>query len=240
MNGHVSPLNTYRFAPIWLLSTTAWIGACDEWPRHANLPDGSDKTIAAGEEPDAAIQINWTERTEEEPNDVPVVAHSFRSSDGWRLTGELSGVGWDPTDVEDIQGDCGEPLAFPPTQPGAYIGDIDWFAFSVEEDATLCMGIGLDDADMAFDWSVYSLNECGEPAEVFIAPSTGEPVGLAQSGGHAEHVLHVRGGSTIGLALAAYWPDDLQRTTQWFMEGTLVPLVADAEAAFCPTDLGVQ
>jgi hypothetical protein len=239
MNGLVR-----RVLAPWLLATGGliWsigIGACDAWPRHAHLPKSDDGTLAAGSPPAAAIEVEWSDLGSElEPNDGPDFGQVFGIGEGWILEGEMTGTGWDPDLIATGSSECGASIAFPPAQPGAYVGDVDWFAFTTEADATVCIRLTLDDPDISFDFPLYLLNECAEPSDAFVDADSGAPLGVGSGGGSAVHVLHVPGGSAIGMALAGYWPDDLSTTAQWRIEGAVVPLVAGAGDDLCPDPQG--
>ena len=126
--------------------------------------------------------------------------------------------------------DCGDPLAFPPDGPGDYTGDVDWLAVEVQDAATLCATVDLDDQELSFDLTVYVLDTCNSPVEVFV--DADGPIGVERTGGHWSSQVVVPAGHRVGIALGSYWPDDPQLRTDWTMSVALVPPLVDID--LCP------
>jgi len=204
---------------------------CGDWPRHANLPSENSNAIPTEGNPAEAIEIDWTELGEEyEPNDAPGEPVSLAIGDGVSMNGTLSGIGWDPSAPKTPPSDCGESVAFPPSLSGNYLGDVDWLAIVTDEAATLCATVHLEDDDVSFDLTMYVLDECGEPVEIFIDDE--RPIGVERTGGRWSGSVVVPKNSRVGLALGSYWPDDLQAEIPWDLSVSLVPPLTDI--LLCP------
>ena len=235
---HAAPSSPRFWMP---LLTAINLGACDEWPRHANVSRQGSDAVPAGTDAADLTQIEWANLGQEsEPNDAPQTAIDMNVGHGWRMNGVLDGTGWNSDENPPPLNDCTSISAFPPTQPGRYSADVDWLTLSTDEDATLCVGIGLDNPDISFDFTVYLIDDCGQPSRVFVDANTDAALGLNRTGGRVQHGLQIQAGSTIGLALAGYQPESLNTTVRWTMDGALVALIPGSGDDLCPRDLGAM
>ncbi len=204
---------------------------CGEWPRHAHLPDGDSEAISTGDNPATGVQIDWTAlQLESEPNDLPGRPEMVGLGEGLQIEGELSGSGWDPNAEPARWSDCGGPLAFPPAHPGDYSADVDWVTVETSEAGTLCASVTLEDRDLSFDLTVYVLDACREPIEIFVDDSG--PLGVERTGGRWSVAVTVPEGLQIGIALASYRPEDPDTKVPWRLTTALVPPLTDVD--LCP------
>ncbi len=150
--------------------------------------------------------------------------------EGIQISGTLIGSGWDPSASPDRISDCGDSLAFPPDSPGTYTGDVEWLVVETLDSATLCAAVSLEDTSLSFDLTMYVLDECGGPVEVFVDEDG--PIGIARTGGKWSGQIVVPSGAQIGIALGSYAPDDLDLSTNWTITAALVPPLTDID--LCP------
>lgn len=204
--------------PLLLLSGLG----CGQWPVHANLPTHDGAAISTSAEPSTGIQIDWQLESEEtDSSEVPGPATSLNLGDGIQQAGTLDGSGWDPRASPEQWSDCGDPLAFPPDSPGSYTADVDWVTVLIEDDATLCTAVTLDDRSVSFDLTTYVIDDCGAPVEVFVDEDG--PIGVARTGGRWSSQIIVAAGTQVGVALGAYHPDDPELRTDYKITVALVP-----------------
>lgn len=219
---------TPRKAPILMLVFPL---GCGNWPRHAHLPSGESKAISTQESPSTGLEIDWIEAEEAvEPNDSPGDVTRLALSEGIVVTGELLGTGWDPGLQPERLSDCGEPLAFPPDGPGNYTGDVDWITVDSADAATLCAAVTLDNQDISFDLTMYVLDACDQPVEIFIDDDG--PIGIERTGGQWDSQVIIPQGTRVGIALSSYWPDDPDLVTPWTISVAMAAPVSGVD--ICP------
>jgi hypothetical protein len=207
------------------------LAACQDWPLYSNLPNHKSDAIRASDDPADGWEVDWTSlRHETEPNDMPGTPIELSIGQGLTQDGALSGSGWDLGIEAEASSSCGAPLAFPPDSPGGYTEDVDWLAIQTEEASTLCASVKLGSSEVSFDLTMYSLDDCGEPVEIFVID--GAPVGIERTGGQWSGQVTVRAGEQVGIALGSYNPNDPDLEIAWTIALSLVP--PTASEVLCP------
>ena len=203
---------TMSVTPRNLILTLAFLSAgCSGWPRHSHMPSGESDAISTDDDPAKAIQIDWIESSEEsEPNNQPGRPMAMALGEGM----EIEGV----------------PLAFPPDSPGDYSSDVDWVVVETLDAATLCASVKIEDKDLSFDLTLYVLDDCGEPTEIFVRD--GEPIGVERTGGRWSGAVTVPANIQVGIALASYSPNNADAEVPWQMVTALVPPLTNID--LCP------
>lgn len=198
----------------------ALLGAgCAEWPRYQHLPSSGDPdALVAGSDPSGAVSIDWGSTSVEvesgTDNGLPVddvVAVS--PGTGFIVSGTLSGAGWHTDVAPDRTGTCGS-LAFPIGDDGSYAGDVDWLGVVIEAEGYLCATIEVDREGSRYDLVPYGLDDCVEPDAV-LTDADGLPWGYGLDSPGASWAMPVDDGQRIGVALAAFWPQDTTTQIGW-------------------------
>ncbi len=234
----MTQLHTHKPAPTAIalaLLMASTIAGCDGWPRYANKPSIDENALKPGADPSDNLAINWSDpQSESEPNDQPNDALEIGIKDGKHLNGVLSGLGWDSEKMTERISECGDTLAFPPDTPGGYTGDIDWIPLQTIDDGVLCMQLETDEIDARLDAVLYTMDDCGEPTALFVHPETGVPLGSNQKAGSINWAISVESDQTIGIAIAGFWPDDIDIELDWDLSIALVPAVSGSADILCP------
>ena len=122
-----------------LLGFLVLVGACAEWPRLANIPDG-DKIEDADVEPGDLVVIDWLSEAEAANNDQPnsdgLTPTVLEHGTGLVFTGALDGIGWADAATPLLLEDDNCPLdsgSRSPLGSGDYIEDVDFFVLAVAE-----------------------------------------------------------------------------------------------------------
>lgn len=209
-------------SPRALASLSAWAllaAGCAEWPRYQHLPPGGDTgALAAGSDPSLALDVSWGDAQDHDETGPGVglpltIGTPLMPGDGWFVRGQLDGAGWAADAVADRDGSCGT-LAFPLAEEGTYAGDVDWLGVELAEPGWLCGTVALDQGGASYDLIPFRLDACDEPAEALV-DELGRPWGLDLDGTTATWAAPVGPGDRIGVALAAYWPQDLELVVEW-------------------------
>lgn len=208
-----------RIAPLLLLA----LCACADWPRYANLPD--DPTagrLVAGTEVGGPIEVAWTDLSaseepgDDDPRELPSLA--LEDGEGSLLVSSLVGTGWNYTDTSPRVEDCGHVSAFPTSDHGYYLGDVDWRVIEAPVGSTLCSGFYADTGGSQVDVVPFHVDECGLPTEPIRDPgSTGESgvVGFGVNGAANTWSIEVDGDGRYALVAAGWAPDDAARVVDY-------------------------
>ena len=211
--------------------------ACDEWPRYQHKTAIDSDALSPEQSPQDGLNIKWTEyETNDQDDDRPSDPLPLKVGEGIIATGSLSGLGWSPDEMPDRLSECGETRAFPPAAPGNYIGDVDWLTVTTTENGTLCMKMGTDIENARLDVPLYVLDECDEPISVFVHPDSETPIGLNVDSSKAQWAIPVTANTTLGVALAGFFPDDNELEAAWWLNLSLTPSVEGAGASLCPEE----
>lgn len=192
---------------------------CAGWPLADHLPAGSDPdALPAGADPAQAAQVDWVfDQPEAEgtrANGLPIAGvSSLGDGQGVLVRGELMGAGWAGDQPSDTAGTCGA-LAFPYQLDGSYAGDVDWVAVEVQEAGYLCARVEIDHPTARYDLVPYRLNGCDEPSEPLLDEDE-LTWGYGLEGPEASWAAPVPAGARIGVALAAFWPQDSVARIPW-------------------------
>ena len=214
-----------------ILALTFLSAGCSGWPRHAHMPSSESDAISTDDDPAKAIQIDWIESSEEsEPNNQPGRPMAMALGEGMEIEGVLMGLGWTVGAVPDQWSECGDPLAFPPDSPGDYSSDVDWVVVETLDAATLCASVKIEDKDLSFDLTLYVLDDCGEPTEIFVRD--GGPIGVGRTGGRWSGAVTVPANIQVGIALASYSPNNADAEVPWQLVTALVPPLTNID--LCP------
>ena len=227
----------FRTARPFLIGSFAagLIAGCEEWPRYKNKTAIDGEALEPGTDPASGVALEWTSsREEDEPNDAPNDGPALSVGDGLLISGSLDGLGWNPDASADRVSECGNSLAFPPSTPGDYTGDVDWITISPSEPAMLCLDLLTEHPEARLDAALYTLDECGEAVGVFVHPNTNDPIGTNVAASHVRWAVAVDESVKLAIGLAGFWPDDDALIIDWTAAVSLVPSVAGAADALCP------
>lgn len=195
------------------------LAACAQWPRYEHLDGAGDPdAIVAGSDPAAAVRIEWLDSLSETDGQgssgLPVGAITALGPDqGVVIHGTLTGAGWDGDIPPERSGSCGT-LAFPYGLDGSYAGDIDWAAVHAQSGGYLCVTVEIDHPSARYDLVPYLLDECEEPAAPLVDEAD-QTWGYGLSGPSATWAAPIPADKSIGLALAAFWPQDNSAAIPW-------------------------
>ena len=217
-----------------LAATALGLGAgCAEWPRFQHLPaEGDPDALPGGSDPGDAVEVEWTGPIDESEsgsaNGLPVgTVVTLGPGTGLLVEGVLDGTGWLGDQVPDRTGACGT-LAFPLGEDGVYGGDVDWSAIEVEGGGYLCAALALDREGVEFDLVPYRLDACDEPGQA-VVDAEGLPWGYDLEGTSATWAAPVDAGDRVGVALAAFWPQDSSLQVGWTLG------LSVSTSGLCPT-----
>ena len=215
------------------ITAAAWMSGCQDWPRHAHLPDAGE-TTPAGKDPHAAVVVDWQTRDDDGAEQPPGTDLGLLATgDGLLILGELEGAGWDDLATpEPLVGDGGPDCARDATRapiPGDYRADVDAWAIQVQEPGRLCVRAGIADASTGVDLLVAPVDDCGVPLPWFADPDDGEPIGFASTGPSPGWWVDVPSPGTLTIQLAAYAPN-LAEALPYRLGISLRP----ADEAICP------
>jgi hypothetical protein len=227
------PTSLTRWSILLLAGSALATPGCAGWPRHANLPVQDENLVLAGTDPRTLFNPTWTDVAEAEDNDVPALAQraSLQLSVGTVWTGRLDGTGWwDDAVPEPIEGeDCGSTGVRSP-MPGDYIGDVDFYAFTVAEAGQLCARALAGDETFGWDMALFPIDECGVPGPAIAAGDA--PLGV-DLGGSTGWGTVVEPGD-YAVLFAAYFPNDLEATLDYQLGVALVNPTEAEGAPLCP------
>ncbi|MCK6504777.1 hypothetical protein L6R53_15455 [Myxococcota bacterium] len=193
--------------------------ACQEWPRYQHLPPGGDTgALPAGADPTEALEVDWGQAQDHvetgSASGLPVtVGGPLQPGQGLFLRGQLDGAGWVADGDADRTGACGT-LAFPLADEGTYAGDVDWLGAEAGAAGWLCATVEFDSAELSYDLVPFVLDACDEPGQALV-DELSRPWGMDQQGVTATWAAPVQAGDRIGVALAAFWPQDPTLVTGW-------------------------
>ncbi len=232
-----SKRHSIRFFTIFGLA--ACVFGCADWPLYQNMPSTNAKTIGPNEDPRSGLTVDWSETSEEqEPNDLPAEAMDIQVGDGLIVEGTLSGLGWNPDASVPRVSPCGDALAFPPSAPGTYTGDVDWITLNPTELGLLCFQLDAQDDvldhEPRIDAVLYELDDCLEPVSVFVHPADQQPIGADQPAGKTRWAITVQANTPVGIGIAGFWPDDVNLDWTWSAHLSMVPAVDGAGDTLCP------
>ena len=211
------------------------LSGCDEWPRYKNKPSIDAEALEPGTDPASGVTMDWiTFREDAEPNNAPTEGSQMNVGDGLVVSGSLEGLGWDPGSPAERLSECGGSLAFPPSTPGDYTGDVDWIAIDPNENGLLCLTMMTEHPTARIDVSLYVLDECGEAVGVFVHPNSTEPIGANLPAAHTGWAVAVDDTLSLAIGIAGFWPDDQDLTLEWTAAVSMVPSVAGSADALCP------
>lgn len=205
------------------------LGGCGGWPTAANLDDPADLPIGGT---DARPVVDWALWRATEPPEQPPGADlgALRVGRGLALRQQLDGVGWWSEAVPETLADpdCGSEGVRTATDPGDWIGDVDVFDLTVDDDATLCVQLDTPDVAVGLDLVALPLDACGVPVGVLRDDDAG-PLGADQRGPVVRWRARDAGGR-VAIVLGGFVPNEVERTVPYDL---FLSAVADDEAA-CP------
>ncbi len=207
---------------------------CQDWPRHANLPQDTATPVLPGSV--LPTQVEWVDgATVIVPTLQPVATAVLPLGVGLTWQGSLIGAGSlaGTTAGGDPDTGCGLTWDHPPVERGAYVGQTHWLGLVPEAVGTMCATASFEDPEVHADLLLYDLSQCGVPQGPWLDPDSEAVVGLGTDARTAWR-LPVVAGSPVGLAVTAAAPDAAEDPFTYRLAVALIARGTDGLDGECP------